>query len=189
MIGKGTVQVFLGRSVTTPAYHTPEFNCNVLALHVLSEHFNILITSSRNMEKCCIMFNKTDSKIMTPQYTVKCENGLYPLHSVINQSAAFATINSNYSDYELWHRNVGHISSDRYQHLSQQCDNVKPFPRHTTENLFCRPRHVEKMKKATIKAVTSLNSYNVEIYFETSGPITPTSLGVNSYGLHVMESF
>lgn len=45
------------------------------------------------------------------------------------------------------------------------------------------------MKKETIKAVTSLNPFNIQNYFDASDPITPTSLGENSYGLHIMESF
>lgn len=58
LVGKGTVLRPIGNCNTQEAYHVPCFSSNIVPVHALPEHFQVLLSSYISQPKACFMFKK-----------------------------------------------------------------------------------------------------------------------------------
>lgn len=190
IVGKGTVKVWLGKDVTMMAYHAPDFNANIVASHSLSESFEVLMSSSIRNEKTCALFRLGSLKKEDIVWETKCFNGLYPIkfgNIHARTSPKSLLCKSNTDEYNSWHDRVGHISSERFQHLSEMRNDVPSFSKSIRDGQYCIPFLTGKIHKAPVIGVKQSHVHASEVHFDISGPFRP-SLGGISYAAHFLET-
>lgn len=191
IIGKGTVKINLGIVITLEAFYAPDFSSNIIASHILSEHFEVIMSSTLRPYKSCILMKKGILNTEDIVWETKSKNGLYVIPSSALRVQSALIISKvqpkGLEEYQTWHNVVGHISSERYQLLSKVVDDLPSFPRSVTTELNCIPCITGKMHKAPVNAVQRSHQENTEVHFDLSGPFKQ-SFRSNMYALHLMES-
>lgn len=56
IVGELILHVWLGMDVFTEAYHEPEFASNILARYILSETFEVVLSSSLRVANSCLLY-------------------------------------------------------------------------------------------------------------------------------------
>lgn len=154
IVGKGKVKIILGKAITMEAYFAPDFSSNIIASHLLSDHFEVHMTSSLRNEQSCLLFKKGSLSLEDIVWETKCKNGLYPVQeSNIDMTELSVSANKQEIEYRHWHDIDGHISCDRYQTLSNLVADVTSFPRSITSKLNCVPCITGKMQRLQSKAL------------------------------------
>lgn len=72
-IGRGTVTVNVGENIDLEGYHCPEFSSHILAAHMLSQHSDILFTSTPN--KMCKLYKIGTVGTADPIWSTACVDG------------------------------------------------------------------------------------------------------------------
>ena len=191
IIGKGQVYVPLNGGMELTAYHTPQFTNNILSVSGLSDHFDVLFSSSVRNYKGCFIFNKSTRNVI---FETPCENGMnvlrhetssHPKHAL----ALSADVHTKDGDDQKdWHEKTGPPSADRYLRLSYMFPSVPSFSRTSMNQLMFAPCLTEKAKKrpilpAEIRTTAPLQ----QVHLDISGPFVPT-LSQETYAVHFMES-
>lgn len=57
-IAKGTVNITIDGGIIQEAYKAPQFSSHIIAAALLSDHFEIFMSSSLKNEKDCLLFKK-----------------------------------------------------------------------------------------------------------------------------------
>lgn len=79
IIGEGQVRVNLDVIISLQAYYAPEFNSKIIASHILSDVFEVHVTSSLRKEKSCLVLRNRSLNIDDVLCESKCLSGLYPI--------------------------------------------------------------------------------------------------------------
>lgn len=146
------------------------------------------MTSSILENKSCLLFKKGSLKEEDIVWETKCVDGLYPVEeSSLGTTALTASKKSMEEEYKKWHEVVGHISSNRFQTLSNLVPDVPSFARTVTNNLHCIQCITAKMKKAPIKSTNNHQPNCAEIHFDLSGPLKD-SFNKNKYAIHLLDA-
>lgn len=184
LLGKGAVQLPIGKGVIVEAFHAPDFTSNIVANHLLSELFNLFSTSDDNGEnkRCEILkkSSKIDVVLMVP-----CIAGLYPIKAVGYKKSVKVSKSYTSNDFNTRHEKTGHIGIDRYRKLADQLDDVPHFEPTVMKQFECIPCLTAKMKKAPVHPNPSA-THDGEIHFDLSVPVA-TALGGNTYAAHFLE--
>ena len=191
IIGKGQVYVPLNGGMKLTAYHTPQFTNNILSVSELSNHFDVLFSSSFPNYKGCFIFNKSTRNVI---FETPCENGLYvlrqetsshPKHALALSADVYAKDGDVQKD---WHEKTGHPSADRYLRLSYMFPLVPSFSRTSMNQLMCAPCLTGKAKKRPILPVEIRTTAPLQqVHLDISWPFVP-KLSQETYAVHFMES-
>lgn len=96
IVGSGTVNVNIGNGIMLKVYHAPAFSSNILASHLLSESFNVFITSDGGNKRCEILKKETRDHII--EY-ILCIDGLYPLKTTSSRQVYNVQKNNRSEEY------------------------------------------------------------------------------------------
>lgn len=58
IIGQGTIDINLETTITMNAYYAADFSTNILATNIISDFFEVHMTSSLRPYKSCFLFKK-----------------------------------------------------------------------------------------------------------------------------------
>lgn len=88
IIGKGTININLGITITMEAYFGRDVSNNILTPHIISEFFEVHMTSSICDHKSCLLFRKGSHSIDDIVLKTKWINGIYQVDkSCLNKVA------------------------------------------------------------------------------------------------------
>ena len=73
IIGKGLVWIPLNGGMQMIAYHTPQFQSNILSVSELSDHFDVLFSSKFKPMKDCFIFKQGTQDVI---FETPCQDGL-----------------------------------------------------------------------------------------------------------------
>ena len=78
IVGKGTIKIKINgqTELTIEAFHAPDFSSNILASHLLSEFYEVLMTSTFGPKEC-ILFQKGSFDIENAALRIPCDGGIY----------------------------------------------------------------------------------------------------------------
>ena len=169
------------------AYHTPHFKSNILSVSELSNHFDVLFSSTFKSKKGCFIFKQGTHDIV---FETPCQDGLYILNAAQKDTQPRRALiaKHNPSSEREWHNKTGHPSPDRYMKLSYIFLSVPSFSKTLMDRLVCIPCLTGKAKKAPIRSAELRTSAPLqEIHLDISGPFIPALAG-ETYAAHFLES-
>lgn len=119
---KGIVWIPLNGGIQIHANHVPHFTSNILAGNMLSDHFEVLRSSSIRSYKGCVIFRKGSLRVEDIICETRCIDRLYPMSlsdcqssRILRTSTAFTT-RKTLSLME-WHQKTEHSGPQRYQQI------------------------------------------------------------------------
>lgn len=76
IIGKRTIKRNLGTTITMEAYYTPDFINSIIATHIISDFFEVHMTSFMYKDNSCLIFKKGSITVNDIVWETKSVNGL-----------------------------------------------------------------------------------------------------------------
>ena len=130
---KGTVRMPVQGGMIVEAYHAPMYSSNILSVNLLSRTFEVLFSTTIRGYEACYFLMQNSMKVM---YEFRMNDGYYPMdmlegdgHNHASKMVSDARENDKDSDLATWHRQLVHISADRYFKLSEYDNDVPKFDR------------------------------------------------------------
>lgn len=151
-----------------PSYSIQLYYCSSVCT-IRSTRFSSYFTLY--IKKVFLLLDRSDGKLSDYYFELDFKNEIYSFH---DSSFQFLSIKQNIlitKDLKPWLANVGHLSADRYHHLSELRKNIWEFPSYFTESYLFFPCFIPKTKK-TLRLSKSSNLDRTIIYLDTSGRCT-----------------
>ena len=127
IVGKGTVTLPIGDGINVEAYHAPKFSSNIISVEWLQKNFEIVFSESISVYPGCLFMKKGTMSIIDE---VKLKDDLYPLIlSIPNPKSYQANAVKKNNSVDEWHRELGHLSPNRLNKLSEMNSSIPTFDR------------------------------------------------------------
>lgn len=91
MSGKGTVKIYFGHTaLVMDAYYALKFTTNIVAFDVLSDHVEVLMTSSLRPTKACMLFKKGSLNMKDIIWETTSEKNMYPIQNLFKSMSVLS---------------------------------------------------------------------------------------------------
>ena len=98
---------------------------------------------------------------------------------ILHQTKAFSSnLKADTNKFMKWHRELGHVSTDRMITLAKQFDKIPRFERYIINSFNCVPCMVAKSKKSRVKTSTRKTTTPLELaHLDISGEVDESPAG------------